>query len=234
MEVQNLPLNDTNSKSEKPIKNENNRFTKLQSFIIIIATMVVCLVSGYYISEKYLWPNADEQRLIDQVNYYKGLVTDKPNDPQHHVNLGYSYFLKGDNEEAIKQYRMAVDLDKNYFGAYFNLGLVYLEDKRYNDALTQAQKAVELAPKNFKSHLLVGMAYRNLKMYDEALKSLKTALTIMPTNTDTINEIARISEDQGKYDEAEKLYKEALSYDPLDKPATKGLERITVKAKENK
>jgi tetratricopeptide (TPR) repeat protein len=230
MEVRDLPLeNNTNSKGEKPVRNNKGRFPKLPAFLILFATLIICLVGGYYISDKYLWPNADEQRLLDQLDYYKGLVDSKPNNPENRVNLGYTYFLKGDNDEAIKQMKIATDLDKKYFGAYFNLGLVYLDEKQYNDALTQAQKAVELGPKNFKSHLLAGMAYRNLKMYDEALKSLQEALKIESTNNDTICEIGRVQEDLGKYDEAEKLYKEALSYDPLFKPASEGLKRVSGK-----
>lgn len=230
MEAQELPINENQSRVEKTIKKKSD-FTKLQSFLILIVTLIACLVGGYYISEKYLWPNADEQRLNDQLNYYKDLVDAKPNNPENRVNLGYTFFLNGDNDEAIKQLKIAADLDKDYFGAYFNLGLVYLDEKRYNDALTQAQKTVDLAPKNYKSNLLVGMVYRNLKMYDEALKSLQEALTLSPTNTDIINEIARVSEDQSKFNEAEKLYKEALSYDPLYKPASEGLKRIAAKNK---
>jgi tetratricopeptide (TPR) repeat protein len=236
MEAKELPVtNEHESRTEKPNK-KTGRVTKLQAFLILFTTLIICLVGGYFISEKYLWPNADEQRQLDQLNYYKDLVGKKPNDPENRVNLGYTYFLTGNNDDAIKQLKVAIDLDKNYFGAYFNLGLVYLDEKRYNDALTQAQKTVELAPKNYKSNLLEGMVFRKLKMYDEALKSLQQALTLSPINTDIINEIAGLSEDQGKYDEAEKLYKEALSYDPLYKPATEGLERIAAKKtkKDNK
>jgi tetratricopeptide (TPR) repeat protein len=234
MEAHELPNGkDTESRIDKGNKKKGN-FTKLQGFLLIFITLIACLVGGYYISDKYLWPNADEQHLLDQLNYQKGLVDKKPNDPENRVNLGYSYFLTGNNKEAIKQFKLAIDLDKNYFGAYFNLGLVYISEKRYNDALTQAQKTVELSPKNYKAHLLAGMSFRNLKMYDKAVKSLQESLTLMPTNTDVINELAKVNEEQGKYNEAENLYKEALNYDPLYKPAQKGLERVASKTTNKK
>ncbi len=229
MEAQELPVTEANR--EERVKKKNEYFTKLQAFLLLFTTLVVCLVGGYYISDKFLWPDPAEQRLNDKLAYYKDKIEAEPNNPEHRVNLGYTYYLKGDNEDAIKQLNLAVDLDKKYFGAYFNLGLVYIDEKRFNDALTQAQKAVELSPKNYKSHLLAGMVYRHLKMYDEALKSLSEALSLMPTNTDTITEIGRVAEDRKNYSEAEKLYKEALSYDPLYKPATEGLDRIAAKNK---
>jgi tetratricopeptide (TPR) repeat protein len=237
METQELPINNENqSRTEKATNKNVGRFTKLQSFLILFVTLIACLVGGYFISDKYLWPNADEQRLLDQINHYKDLVDSKPNNAENRVNLGYSYYLNGTNDDAIKQLKMAIELDKNNSGAYFNLGLVYLDEKQYNDALIQAQKTVDLAPKDYRSNLLVGMAYRHLKMYDQALESLQQALQQNSTNTDTINEIAKVFEDQKKYDDAEKLYKQALSFDPLDKKASEGLKRIVAinKNKDNK
>jgi tetratricopeptide (TPR) repeat protein len=234
MEAQKMPDTHEANRSDNTEKTKKGYFTKLQGFLIIFATLVVCLGSGYYVSAKYLWSNTDQKRVNEQVDYYKALVEAKPNEAENRVNLGYSYFLKGDNSNAIKQLKMAIELDKEYFGAYFNLGLVYLDDERFNDALKQSQKAVDLAPRNFKSHLLSGMTYRELEMYKEADKSLKEALKIAPTNCDVITEIGKVAEDQGKYKDAEKFFKEALSFDPLYKPASEGLDRISAKNKDSK
>jgi tetratricopeptide (TPR) repeat protein len=233
MEAQELNINPNLEPSQRSqMKGKSKHFTKLQALLLILTTLIVSLSSGYFISEKYLWSNTDKNRLNEQLDYYKGLVDAQPNDAEHRVNLGYTYYLIGDNKEAIKQLKIATDLDNKYFGAYFNLGLVYLKEERFNDAIKQAQKTVELGPRNFKAHLLSGMAYRELKMYEEANEALKEALTLMPTNTDTITEIGRVAEDQEKFEEAENFFKEALAYDPLYKPAAEGLERISSKTKE--
>jgi tetratricopeptide (TPR) repeat protein len=234
MEARELPINPEPEINERTkLKEKKKNFTKLQALLLIVGTLLISVVGGYLVSEKFIWSNKDQGRIEEQLDYYKSLVDAEPNNPEHRVNLGYTYFIKGENSDAIKQMKMAVDLDKQYFGAYFNLGLVYLDEERYNDALKQAQKAVELGPRNFKAHLLSGMVYRELKMYDEATKSLKEALTIMPTNTDIITEIGKVEESQGNYKEAEGFFKEALSYDPLYKPASEGLERIAAKGKKD-
>ncbi|WP_223592172.1 tetratricopeptide repeat protein [Neobacillus bataviensis] len=235
MEARELPIIPEKEINERTkLKEKSKYFTKLQAFMLLFAALIVSVGGAFFVSEKYLWSNSDQSRLDKQIDYYQALVDDKPNNAENRVNLGYSYFIKGDNDNAIKQLKVATDLDSKYFGAYFNLGLVYIKEERYNDALKQAQKAVELGPRNFKAHLLSGMVYRNLKMYDEANKSLKEALKLMPTNTDIITEIGRVAEDQGKRKEAEKFFKEALTYDPLYKPASEGLERIAAKGKDNK
>ncbi|MCQ6278716.1 lipopolysaccharide assembly protein LapB [Bacillus sp. EB600] len=231
----NQPVNPEPENNDRTkLQEKKKSFTKLQAFLLIIATLIVSLGAGYLICDKYLWPNKDEARLIEQIDYYKGLVDTKPNNPDYRVNLGYSYFLKGDNDNAVKQLQVATNLDNKNFGAYFNLGLVYNSEKRYNDAIRMAQKAEALGPKNFQAHLLSGMVYCNLKEYDKSLKSLQEALKIMPTNTDIITEIGKVKEGQGNYKEAEKFFKEALSYDPLYKPASQGLDRVAAKLKDNK
>jgi tetratricopeptide (TPR) repeat protein len=236
MEATKLPTDPEKEVNERTKMQQEKKktFTKLQAFLILLATLVVCLGAGFYISNKYFWSDKDQARINEQINYYKDLVDKKPNNPQNRVNLGYSYFVKGNNDEAIKQLKIATDLDNKYFAAYFNLGLVYNADKRYDDALKMAQKSTELGPKNFQAHLLSGMVYRNLKMYKDSVKELQTALEIMPANTDTITEIGRVYEDQKKYKDAEKFFKEALKYDPLYKPANEGLERVAAKTKDSK
>jgi tetratricopeptide (TPR) repeat protein len=232
MEAHELPIKEKPETNNETVTNKkNDRFTKLQGISLIIATLLISLVGGYIISDKYIWSKEDENRIVQQVNYYEGLVSKEPNKPEHRVNLGYSYHLNGENEEAIKQLLMAIDLDKKNVGAYFNLGLVYNDEGRYDDALKQSNKAVELAPRDYKGHLLEGMIYRKLKMYEEALASLQEADKLMPVNNDIIYEIGRVAEDKGNVTDAEELYKKALSYDPLYKPASEALTRLAGKDK---
>ncbi|MEH6992687.1 tetratricopeptide repeat protein [Neobacillus drentensis] len=232
MEAHELPVKEKPETNNETRNNKkNDRFTKVQGISLIIATLLISLVGGYVISDKFIWSKEGENRIVQQVDYYEGLVSKEPNKPEHRVNLGYSYHLNGENEEAIKQLLMAIDLDKKNVGAYFNLGLVYNDEERYDDALKQSNKAVELAPRDYKGHLLEGMIYRKMKMYEEALASLQEADKLMPVNNDIIYEIGRVAEDQGNVKDAEELYKKALSYDPLYKPASEALTRLAGKDK---
>lgn len=231
MEAHELPIKEKPESNNETRTKKNDRFTKLQGLSLIIATLLISLVGGYLISDKFIWSKQDESRIEQQVSYYEGLVSKEPNKAEHRVNLGYSYHLNGENKEAIKQLQMAIDLDKKNVSAYFNLGIVYNDEERYDDALKQSNKAVELAPRDYKGHLLEGMIYRKLKMYDEALASLQEADKLMPVNNDIVYEIGRVAEDQGNVKDAEELYKKALSYDPLYKPASEALTRLAGKEK---
>jgi len=234
MEAQELPINEhaeANRDTRRSIKND--RFTKLQGILLIVGTLLVSLTAGYFISDKFLWTDGEDNRLTQQVEYYKSLVSKEPNNTENRVNLGYSYHLVGKEEDAVKQLLLAIDMDKENVSAYFNLGLVYNDQKRYDDALKQSKKVNELAPRDFKGYLLQGMVYRELKMYDDAITSLNEANKLMPANTDIIFEIGRVAEDQGKVKEAEEMYKQALNYDPLFKPASEALNRLAKTEKES-
>ncbi|MEH7247701.1 tetratricopeptide repeat protein [Neobacillus niacini] len=214
---------------EKKVKND--RFTWWQSSLLLVGTLTICLVAGYFISDRFLWDNTDSKQIEEQLKFYKGEVKKNPNDPESRVQLGYSYFLDKDYDEAIKQFKTAKSLDKNYFDAYLNLSIVYDRQDRIDDALQNAIKATEISPKDYKGHLMKGKSYRKLKMYKEANEALAEADRLNVGNTDTIYEIGLVAEDQGKKEEAEAIYKEALAYDPLFKPALNALDRLTSKDK---
>ncbi|MEH7414366.1 tetratricopeptide repeat protein [Neobacillus drentensis] len=217
-----------NVRKEKKIKKD--MFTWWQSIIILVATLAICLSAGYYVSDKYLW-NKNDEEIIKQIKYKKTLVDQKPNDPGLRVQLGYSYFLKSDDDNAIKEYQTAKSLDKDYYAAYLNLAIVYDKQNRTDDALQMAIKATKLAPQDYKSLLLKGRSYRKLKMYDKAKEALQQAERFKKGNTDVIYETGLVAEDQGRLSDAESIYKETLSYDPTFKPALEALERLKSKKK---
>lgn len=227
---QNLEPEDKKTREHENKKtHKKDRFTWWQTLLILVTTLVVTIGVSYYVSNTYLWPKYDTNELNSRLAAAKATADAKPNEPKSHVDLGYANFLLKNYDEAVNQYKLAIDLDKNDFDAYFNLGLTYNEQGRYNDAVEQAQKATELSPKDYKGWLLKGMAYRHLKMYSDAIKALNEANHLMATNTDIINEIGRVAEDQGDKKNAAEIYKTALSYDPMYKPAIDGLKRVTNK-----
>lgn len=217
---------DPANRTEKKVKEKKDRFTWWQSLIILVLTLAICLGGGYYVSMKYLW-NSDSNEIAKQLDYYQAQVDKKPNDSKARIQLGYIYFLKKDYGDAVKQYQMAKNLDKNNYDAYLNLSIVYDKQNRTDEALQMAIKAAKIAPQDYKSQLLKGKSYRKLKMYKQANTALEEAIRFKPGNTDIIYEIGLVAEAQGKNKEAEKIYKEALSYDPTFKPAQTRLEHIT-------
>jgi tetratricopeptide (TPR) repeat protein len=62
----------------------------------------------------------------DQVSLWSETVRLSPNKARPHNNLGYAYALRGDWDQAIDEFRLAVRLDPDYALAQTNLRNAYL------------------------------------------------------------------------------------------------------------
>jgi tetratricopeptide (TPR) repeat protein len=211
---------------EKAAKKAPKTFKKRTGILLLLLTLFVSVGTGYAAGKLYFWNNLDMKRVNEQLTYYKEEVRKDPSNMENRVILGYTYYLKGDNDEAIKQYDAVLDQDKNYYDAHYNMGLVFLDEERYNEALNAFGKAVKIAPKDFKAHIQLGITYREMEMYDESLKSLNEANKLSPTNADIIYTIGTVYEAQKDYKNAIEVYKEALSFDPLFEDAVNALDRL--------
>jgi Tfp pilus assembly protein PilF len=210
---------------EGKLKEKKERFTWWQSLIIIAATLIICIGAGYFISTKYLMNRGTDQ-LTKQLDYYKAQVSKKPNDSNLRIQLGYSYYLTGDDDNAIKELNTAKGLDKNSYGAYLNLAIVYDKENQTDNALQNALKAAKLSPNDYKPYLLEGRSYRKLKMYKQAMTALQKADQFKPDNDDITFEAGLVALDQGKKKDAEKIFKQVLSYDPTFQPALDELDKL--------
>jgi tetratricopeptide (TPR) repeat protein len=210
---------------EKP-KKQHKMFSKFQSFLMIFLSFAITSGAGYALGHFYFWNDIDMKRVNEQLEYYQERVRVDPANLENRIILGYTYYLKGENKKAIKEFDYVIDQDKNYYDAYYNMGLVYLDESRYNDALLMFDKTVNIAPKDFKGHVQMGITYRNLKMYDKAATSLEEANKLNPANADIIYQIGMVAEAQGETTVAMDIYKDALQYDPLFEEAATALARL--------
>jgi tetratricopeptide (TPR) repeat protein len=210
----------------RPSKKQLKTFTKKTSILLLFLTLVFSVGTGYALGHFYFWNNIDMKRVNEQLEFYKEEVRKDPANLENRIILGYTHFLKGDNEKAIKEFDFVLEQDKNYYDAHYNLGLVFLDEERYNEALIEFEKTVKIAPKDFKGHVQMGITYRKLEEYDNATKALETANKLAPTNADIIYQIGMVAEAKGEYDDAILIYKDALAYDPLYTDAVDALDRL--------
>lgn len=207
-------------------REKNDSFTLLQGIALILLTLVVSVGGWYLVGKNYFWTGLDRNRINQQLEHLQEKVKADPKNLEIRVALGYTYFLKGDNKQAIKELNEVLKVNKKYYDAYYNLGLVYLDEDEPDEALEMFQKAIEISPKDYKGYLQKGIVFREMKKYKEAVDTLQKANQLAPRNADIIYQIGLVAEEKGDKDIAIGIYKEALSYDPLYKDAKKALERL--------
>jgi len=115
------------------------------------------------------------------------------------VELGWSYFNKGDAETALKRFNQAVILDPNFAPAYFGIAYVYSVQNKLDLAIQNYRKSIEKDPTFSHSYSNLGLALLYSGKPKEALPNLKKALDIDPKNGDAHVNIALYYFDTGEY-----------------------------------
>ena len=93
--------------------------------------------------------------------------------------MGFLYWGKGNTEEAIKSYELAIKYNPAYEIAYNNLGAIYLDDLgMVNKAIDCFKKAVESNPNYALAHFNLARSISIIGDKVEAAKLYQTAQDI--------------------------------------------------------
>ena len=207
-------------KGKKPLK-------FWQGMIVIILVAIVFFWSGEMVGKALYWNQFDQTPLMER-QYKNALekVRQNPNSAPNHVELGWSLFQKGQYNDALAEYKKAIDLDdKNYRAIYYS-GLAYRQVEKYDLAISSLQKALEIAPKSFEAHYDLGLLYQHNGKFEQALQEFKLAYKLNPGSTEIIYNLGQVYEKMGKIDEAKYHYQSALEFDPKFTKAKEALNRL--------
>ncbi|MFQ5586515.1 MAG: tetratricopeptide repeat protein, partial [Thermodesulfobacteriota bacterium] len=109
------------------------------------------------------------------------------NYPEAHIahhNLGVEFKNQGRFNEAIKEFRTALQLRPFDSDASYNLGVVYFKQGRWDEAIEELMGAVRLKPGFAGAHYVLGLAYMGQGRTDRAIEELLTAVTLKPDYMD--------------------------------------------------
>lgn len=104
----------------------------------------------------------------------------------HH---GYANFLstRRRSDEAIVQYRKALQLDPLSPNIVSRLGMELAAGGQVDEGFVLMRRATELEPWQFNAHLRLGLAYAAFDRYQEATAALATAEQISPNSPHTLS-----------------------------------------------
>ena len=87
---------------------------------------------------------------------------------EDHFYTALEFFAQGNPEEAIKEYRAALDADPTYTDALHGLARIYQDLNRYDEAIAIAQKLATLDPDDVLPHTSLSILYQKKGMIAEA------------------------------------------------------------------
>ena len=136
-----------------------------------------------------------------------------------YYNRGLAKSDLENNEEAIKDYDKAIELNPNYSDAYNNRGVSKSDLGNNEEAIKDYDKAIESNPNNSDAYNNRGNEKNNLKQYNEAIKDFNKAIELNPNNSSAYNNRGVAKKNSGKYEEAIKDYNKAIELNPNNSEA---------------
>jgi tetratricopeptide (TPR) repeat protein len=95
-------------------------------------------------------------------------------------NLGRAYNAASKNEEAVKAFKQAITLQKDFADAYYNLATVYIDLKQYTEAKKMCREAMRLKPEFAEAYFVSGVAKYHLQEFTEAIENFNRAISLNP------------------------------------------------------
>lgn len=106
--------------------------------------------------------------------------TDIPPNIKAHFKQGTYLLRKTDYENAIRKFKLAIQLKPNFVQAHYNLGLAYFESNRIGLAIEEWKKTIELDPNYHRAYMSLGYAYEKLSNNDKAVENYEKFLKLKP------------------------------------------------------
>jgi hypothetical protein len=128
--------------------------------------------------------------------------------------MGYCFQKQNQPAEAVKNFRLALQLKPDFVEAYNHLGILLNELGRSVEAIEIFRKAIQYDPGYSELYNNIGMALKNQEQFEEAIDNFKQAIRLEPDFAEAYYNLANSLRDQGQCSLAIELYQEAVRLKP--------------------
>jgi tetratricopeptide (TPR) repeat protein len=136
----------------------------------------------------------------------KRIIADRPETdlivPWAHILVGNILRDEHDTDEAIAEYRKAIELDPRLAMPHYNLGIAFGDQSKTEEEIAEYRKAIELDPRFAAPHSNLGVALSDQHNNEEAIAEYRKAIELDPRFAAPHYNLAIILRAQGKIDEA--------------------------------
>ncbi|HNY13844.1 MAG TPA: tetratricopeptide repeat protein, partial [Candidatus Wallbacteria bacterium] len=122
--------------------------------------------------------------------------------PEEAYLAGETLYKKAKYDEAMAEYKKAIELKKDYFEAFEKLGLCLAELGKYEDAIEFLSKCVAIKPDYAQGYVNLGKTFGVKGDRAKEIEMLKKAISLDAKNSDAYYSIGLSYKSQGKKKEA--------------------------------
>jgi tetratricopeptide (TPR) repeat protein len=144
--------------------------------------------------------------------HLRAVAASDPDDAYGYTMLGWLAYLKGDPEEALREYGKAESIEPFDAKIRYHSGLALLKLRRFGESEQAFRRALAVDPKHAGACQGLGTALRHQGRMDEAVRYARKAAQFTDfANVDILLTFADVCSDAGRYSEAEDAAAKALS-----------------------
>jgi tetratricopeptide (TPR) repeat protein len=141
------------------------------------------------------------------------------------LRRGWLYYLQGNYNESIREYRYAIERNRQSVDAQLGVTLPLLAQKRWREAEQHAQSSLSLAPNNYTGLLRLTLAQEGQRDWATMAKTSTTMVSLYPSDSSAYVYLARAYAWQGKRKEAVAAYSSVLARYPGHQEATNYIDK---------
>lgn len=167
---------------------------------------------------RYLGDSYIKLQKPDSAEIVYRIATEKyPDNPFYHRSLGWLLTGKHENDQAIKEYQKAIELDSiPRPDDYRALGNLLVQEDRQEEAIEVYKKLVELEPDNAEAQSVLAQLLQATGQEDEALEAQESALKKDPKNTKLMYSLGEAYFKRSEFQKAVEKFEMYLKYKPED------------------
>ena len=128
-------------------------------------------------------------------------------------NMAQVYTAVGEQDEALRHFSLAMDMDPNYSEYYNDRGNVYLKMGQLAKAEADYRRAIDLSPPYHEVYTNLGQCYRRMGRLEEAIQAYSVALDLEPRQALALGGRGQCHDALGRLTEAEADYSASLALD---------------------
>jgi len=165
------------------------------------------------------------------IKSYKKALEIERNSPFIYTQLGRSYLGKADIdradkkedeekkdlEEAMKNFKKALELKNDYAPALYQIAQLYMREGKTKESIQKLEEAQAAAPLDVGLAFQLGVLYYTQEEMDKAQEEFERAVTISPKYSNARYYLGLIYDKKGEKDKAIEQFKEIEKYNPDNK-----------------
>jgi len=122
------------------------------------------------------------------LNDYDSAVRINPDEPELWYAKADIFYNKNDLKEALKYYKLCLDLEPTNIDCMHDYGMAQLESGKIEDAKTTFKGLIKIAPDMADGHLALAKILKKQNDEKESLKHLNKAISLEPERKDEFSE----------------------------------------------